>query len=151
MSDNKTSLELKALRDKCLLFNNFMSEKWGLPPLMAKAYKESNRLIETAYLEGKIKPLKAMSSDIDNEVLRHMPLHLAEELKRLFKEKLDIDYNVVDLTRIKAINKIYKKGKITKLDEYMLLLNWVEEIYEDSSKKEEIKRINELLSSYKEK
>lgn len=141
-------MELKTLRDKCLLFNQFMSEKGGLPPQLAEAYKESNKLIESAYLEGKKKPLKSMSADIDDQVIRHMPLSMAQELKNLFKEKLNIDYDVVDNARLKVIEKLLKKGKISKPDEYELLLNRVDEIYADTNREDEVKRINELLAAY---
>ena len=148
MSDKIKTMELKILRDKCILFNQFMSEKGGLPPQLAKAYLESNKLIELAYLEGKIKPLKSMSADIDDQVIKHMPLYMAQELKSLFKEKLNIDYDVVDKARMKVIVKLLKKGKITKPDEYELLFNRVDEIYADPSKADEVKRLNELLAAY---
>lgn len=148
MSDKIKTMELKTLRDKCLLFNQFMSEKGGLPPQLAEAYKESNKLIESAYLEGKIKPLKSMSADIDDQVIRHMPLSMAQELKSLFKEKLNIDYDVVDKARMKVIEKLLKKGKISNRDEYELLLNRVDEIHADTNREDEVKRLNELLAAY---
>lgn len=148
MSDKTKAMELKTLRDKCILFNQFMAEKGGLPPQLAEAYKESNKLIESAYMEGKIKPLKSMSADIDDQVIRHMPLSMAQELKNLFKEKLNIDYDVVDKARMQAIEKLLKKGKISKPDEYELLLNRVDEIYADPNKADEVKRLNELLAAY---
>jgi hypothetical protein len=141
-------MELKTLRDKCLLFNKFMVEKGGIPLQLLEAYEKSSKLIESAYLEGKIKPLKAMSTDIDNQVLRYMPLTLAEELRILFKESLNIDYDVVDKARLKAIEKILKKGKISNPDEYELLLNRVDEIYLDNSKSNEVIEINKILVNY---
>ncbi|MCC5915845.1 MAG: hypothetical protein JJU02_00820 [Cryomorphaceae bacterium] len=148
MSEKTKSMELKVLKDKCLLFNQFMAEKGALPAQLAEAYKESNKLIESAYMEGKIKPLKSMSADIDNQVIRHMPLSMAQELKNLFKEKLNIDYDVVDKVRMKVIEKLLKKGKISNPDEYELLLNRVDEIYLDPNRETEVKRLNELLAEY---
>lgn len=148
MSDKSIDMALKELRDKCLLFNQFMTEKSGLPPQLAEAYKESNKLIELAYTEGKLEPLKSMSADIDDQVIRHMPLSIAQELKNLFKKKLNIDYNIVDKARMKAIEKLLKKGEISNQDEYELLTNRVDEIYAEPSKEDEIKRINKLLTAY---
>jgi hypothetical protein len=86
-------MELKSLRDKCILFNQFMSEKGNLPPQIAEAYIESKRLIELAYLKGEIKSLESMSSEIDNQVINHMPLSMAIEFKNLVKSELKIDYD----------------------------------------------------------
>jgi len=141
-------MELKMLRDKCLLYNQFMVEKGGLPPQLAEAYKESNRLIEKAYAEGNPKPLKVMNNDIDNQVLQHMPLKMVTDLKKLFKEKLDINFEVVNKAIGKAIDKVLKRGKIINAEEYELLLNRVDEIYADPYKEEEVQRLNNLLVAY---
>ena len=148
MSDKTKAMEFKMLRDKCLLFNQFMVEKGGLPPQLAEAYKESNRLIEKAYADGNPKPLKAMNKDIDNQVLQHMPLKMATDLKQLFKEKLEIDFEVVNKAYDKAIDKVLKKGKIINAEEYELLLNRVDEIYADPSREEEVQQLNNLLLAY---
>jgi hypothetical protein len=42
------STELKTLRDKCLLFNQFMIDRGGMPKELIGAYQESSKLIETA-------------------------------------------------------------------------------------------------------
>lgn len=152
MSSKTKTMELKTLRDKCILFNQFIAEKGGLPEQLDEAYKESNKLIESAYMEGKIKPLKSMSADIDDQVIRHMPLPMAQEFKNLFfKEKLNIDYNVVDKAQMKVIEKLLKKGKISNPNEYELLLNRIDEIYNDPNREAEVKRLNELLSAYHNK
>ena len=138
------NIELKILKDKCLLFNQFLINRAGVP---AQLLEETNKLLEKAYQEKNIKALKAADSD-NNEQVRHMPLQLALELKKLFKEKLNIDFDVVDKVRIKTIEKILKKGKISKPEEYELLLNRVDEIYADPNKTDEVKRLNELLAAY---
>lgn len=143
------SNELELLRNKCLLFNSFLIDKGGLSPELIESYKESNRLIEKAYEEGKIKPLKSMSIDIDDQVIRHMPLSMATELKLLFKKNLDIDFNVVDKKREKKIEKIIKRGKITSPDEYELLNNYADEIFQDPSRRNELELINKILTRYR--
>lgn len=145
---SRKRMELKKLRDKCLLFNQFMIEKGGMPSALAEAYKESNRLIEKAYADGDPKPLKAMNKDIDNQVLKHMPLQMSIELKKTFKEKLGINFDAVDRVYEKAIEKVLKKGKIVNAEEYELLLNRVEEIYADANREDEVKSLNELLAAY---
>lgn len=138
----------KILRDKCLLFNQFMIDKGYIPRELIEAYQETNKLIEIAYQERKIKPLKAASKDIDDQVMRHMPLSVAFELKKLFKERLNVDFEAVDEARIKALKKILKKGKISSENEYELVLNRIDEIYADDSKSEEIEELNNLILIY---
>lgn len=142
------NIELKALRDKCLLFNQFMIEGGYVPNELVEAFKESRLLIEASYKDGKIKPLKSMSNDIDNQVLRHMPLSMALKLKAFFKEKLDVNFEAVDKARIKIIEKILKKGKISNPEEYGLVLSRIDEIYSEPSKSEETKHLNELLLAF---
>lgn len=148
MSDKSKIMELKMLRDKCLLFNQFMSEKGGLPAQLAEAYKESNKLIKFAYSERNIKPLRSMCADIDDQINRHMPLTMAQEIKNIFKDNFHIDYTTSDKAKMKTVEKLLKKGEITRPDEYELLINRIDEIYEDPNSKGEIKRINELLKVY---
>lgn len=143
--------ELKMLRDKCLLFNQFMIDTGAIPRELIGAYHEANKLIETAYQEGKIRPLKAASNDIDDQVIRNMPLSMAFELKKLFKEKLNIDFEAVDKARVKAIQKILKKGKILIGEEHELVLNRIDEIYSDNSKADEVKQLNKLLTAFAKK
>lgn len=46
------------------------------------------------------------------------------------------------------INRIIKRGKINNEKEYQLLLNEFEEIYLDINSKDEVKLINNLLTTY---
>ncbi|GGH07646.1 hypothetical protein [Mucilaginibacter phyllosphaerae] len=140
--------ELKKLRDKCILFNQFMLERGAIPKELVGAYTESNRLLESAYQEGKIKPLRAASNDIDDQVIRHMPSSMALELKSFFKAKLGIDLDIFEKARLKSIEKVLKKGKINNPQEYELLLNRVDEVHLAVSKAEEIERLNNLLITY---
>ena len=64
------------------------------------------------------------------------------------KEKLGIDFEVVDKLRLKAIEKLLKKGKVRTPEEYELLQNRAEEIYADPNMIEELTRINLLLAAY---
>lgn len=86
----------------------------GMTPLQLKdAYEESDKLIEAAYIKGKLIYLKSMSADINDQVRRHIPPHLAQELEKIFREKLNINYDVVNIASTKTINRILKKGRIS--------------------------------------
>ena len=138
------NVQLKALRDKCLLYNQFMIEGGHFPNELAEAFKNSNLLIEAAYKEGKIKPLQSMSNDIDSQVLRHMPLSMALNLKAVFMEKLNVNFEAVDKARIKMIDRILKKGKISNSEEYRLVLSRIDEIYSEPDKSEELGLLNDV-------
>lgn len=140
--------ELRIIRDKCLLFNHFMIESGLIPKELIGAYQESNQLIEVAYQEGKAKILKGASADIYDQVIRHMPLSMAVEVKKLFKEKLKIDFAIVKKDRLKAIEKILKTGKISTEEEFELVVNRIDEIYSDPGRKDEIKLLNKILASF---
>ncbi|MEJ5962752.1 hypothetical protein [Pedobacter immunditicola] len=142
------NIALKTLRDKCILYNQFMIDSGAIPRELMGTYLAANKYIEAAYQEGKMKPLKAISIDIDDQVIRHMPLSMANKLKGLFKEKLHIDYEAVDKARLKAIQKILKKGKISTGEEYELAFNRVDEIYAERDKADEVKQLNELLTAF---
>jgi len=142
------AIELKTLRDKCLLFNQFMIEKGHFPEALLGSLKESKVLIEVAYEKGNLKSLRSMSNDIDNQVIRYMPLSMALELKILFMEKLGVDFEAVNKARLKAIDKVLKKGKISSANEYELLIEYVDEIYSDPEKALVVERLNEMLAAF---
>lgn len=142
-------MELEKLRLKCLLFNNFILKNGNIPAELIPTYEESDRLIEKAFAEKDIKPLKAMSRDIDHQVTRHMPKEMAEKLKEIFRNSLGTDYGVADDTLIRAIERIKKNGKIFKGSEYELVLNRAEDIALDSEKAAELSQLNELLAAYR--
>lgn len=139
--------ELDILKNKCLLFNQFMIEKGGFPLEMQSSFVESNKLINEAYTNGKIKVLRAMSKDIDEQVLKHMSLSMTLELKAYFG-RLNIDFEAVDKARLKAIDKIVKKKKISGPGEYELIINRVDEIYDEPTRVEELNILNGLLLAF---
>jgi len=134
------------LRDKCLLFVQFLLEKNTIPQELVPSYKDMINKINTAYQEKKVKPLKAMSTDIDDQVMRHMPLATAMDFKNVLNEKLKIDYDIFEKKRKKLIEKIIRKGKIANREEYELIINRLDEIFADSDKVDELKALNELLA-----
>ncbi|MET7000194.1 hypothetical protein [Chitinophaga defluvii] len=139
--------ELKLLRDKWFFFNQFLYGKEPTDPNIRNALKETGRLIEDAYLTGKLKALKVTCRDIDEQV-RHFPLPMALEFKKQIKEQLGIDYDVVDKMRLKAIERLLKKGKVSNPEDYELLLGRIDEIYADDNYNEEVERINKVLATY---
>jgi len=140
--------ELERLRDKCLFYTQFLIQKLSDSPELIKGLEETYRLVEKAYQDEKIKPLRAMSAEIDDQVICHMPLSMAVEFKNLIKEKLKINYNDVNKTHMKVVERILKKEKIYKRKEYKLIVNRIDKIFADINKAEKLKKLNKLLLEY---
>lgn len=137
-------LELKKIIEKSRLFNQFLIDRVGMP---AQLFEETDRQMEKAYAEKNIKALKAADDSINEEV-KHLSLKHALEIKKILKERLGIDFEVVEKLRLKTIDKILKRGKIKTPEEYELLNNRVDEILADPSKSEEMAKIDKMLSNY---
>jgi len=142
--------ELELLRDKCLFYTQFLIQRLTDFPELIKGLEETHRWVEETYGKEKIKPLKAMSAEIDNVVIHHMPLTMAIEFRNSIKEKLRIHYELVDQAHITVIARILKNKKISNLEEYVLISNRVDEIFADAEKTEELKKLNKLLGDYEE-
>ena len=141
--------EIDNLKNKCLLFNQFMLDYGGFPQELKSSFAESNKLINEAYSKGNIKSLKSMSSDIDNQVIRHMSQSMVLKLMVLFKQKLNIDFKAAEIFQLNAIRKILKKGKIANEEEYRLILDYINDAYSDLFNENEIEKLNNLLVKFK--
>lgn len=140
--------ELALLRNKCLLFNEFMIENGGVPQQLLSAYEESNKLIENAYRKGDIKPLMAMSADIDLQVSRHMPAAMATRIKKAYFDKLKINLESIETSIEILIEKILKRNKILNSYEYELLLSFSDEIQDSPSHASKTQQIQDILAKY---
>ncbi|RZK66665.1 MAG: hypothetical protein EOO85_26530 [Pedobacter sp.] len=137
--------EIDKLKEKCLLFNQFMLNYGGFPAELRSTFAESNKLIEEAHRKGNLKPLRAMSSDIDNQVTKYMSLSMVLKLKELFKQNLAIDFKAIEVSQLNSIKKILKIGKISSEEEHQLILDYISDACSDSDKKAEIEKLNTLL------
>lgn len=140
--------EIDNLKNKCLLFNQFMLDYGGFPVALASAFAESNKLINEAYSKGNIKCLRSMNSDIDNQVIRHMSQSMVSKLKALFKQKLDIDFKAAEISQLKAMRKMIKKGKVANEEEYRLILEYENDNVSDLLNLNEIEKLNSLLVKF---
>jgi len=148
MSQSESELEL--LKDKCVFYTQFVLQKLSFSPESIQGLEETYRLILEAYQAKEIKPLRAFSADIDDQVLRHMPLAIALEFRNLIREKLKIDYEDVEKAYVRVIERILKNEKISTGQEYELVANRIDEIFTDHKKAEELKVLNKLLTEYED-
>jgi hypothetical protein len=137
---------IELLKNKILLFNYFLIEKLGMP---RELFIETNNLIEIAYQEKNMKVLKSGDKEIYLQ-LKEMPLKMQLELKEIFKEKLNLDLDILEKLFDKSIQKIIKRGKILNDDEYIILLNKMDNLTEVKTD-DEIKKMNTLLIEYSNK
>lgn len=142
--------ELELLKNKALLFNQFMIGNGLFPTELIPALQASNKLIEDAFEQKRTAALKEADRNI-NEQVRHMPIKMALELKTIFKEKLGIDYEIIELRRLKEIQKILKRKKIQTNEAYELIRDRADEIYTDTDKQEELERLNKLLAAFEQR
>lgn len=137
---------IELLKNKILLFYDFLIVNSGMPK---EFFTESIALVNKAYNEKNIKILKSGDSDIYLNV-KEMPLKMQLELKEIFKEKLDLDLDILQKLFDKNIEKIIKRGKILNDDEYRLLLDKTDNLTEVKTD-DEIKKLNILLIDYSNK
>ena len=147
---NESESELELLKDKCVFYTQFVIQKLSSSPESIQGLEETYRFIQEAYQMKKIKPLRAFSADIDDQVLRHMPLAIAVEFKNLIKEKLKIDYEDVEKAFTRVIDRILKNEKISNNQEYELVVNRIDEIFTDHTRSEELKTLNKLLTAFED-
>ena len=147
---NESESELELLKDKCIFYTQFVIQKLSSSPESIQGLEETYRFIQEAYQEKRIKSLRAFSADIDDQVLRHMPLAIAVEFKNLIKEKLKIDYADVEKAYGRVIERILKNEKISNSQEYELVVSRIDEIFTDHTRAEELKALNKLLTEFED-
>lgn len=71
-----------------------------------------------------------------------------EELNAILREKLGTDLNELKNKTYKKIKRVIQRGKIKTDEEYYLLKERIEEIYDDEGKREEVEELETLLLNY---
>ena len=71
-----------------------------------------------------------------------------EELNAILREKFGTDLNEQNNKNYKKIKRVIQRGQIKTDEEYYLLKERIDEIYEDESKREEVEELGTLLLNY---
>ena len=71
-----------------------------------------------------------------------------EELNAILREKFGTDLNEQNNKNYKKIKRVIQRGKIKTDEEYYLLKERIDEIYDDESKREEVEELGTLLLNY---
>jgi hypothetical protein len=135
--------KFELLKNKILLFYDFLINNSDMPK---EFFTEAIELVNIAYNEKNMKVLKSGDSDMYMNI-KEMPLKMQLQLKEIFKEKLDLDLDILQKLFDKNIEKIIKRGKILNDDECRLLLDKMDNISENKTD-EEINLINMMLIDY---
>ncbi|HEY2722497.1 MAG TPA: hypothetical protein VGI82_12270 [Chitinophagaceae bacterium] len=143
--------ELELLKDKCLLYTQFIIQKLSTSPESIKGLENTYRQIQKAYEGKKIEPLKKLSAEIDEQLFKEMPLSMAIEFRNLIKEKLNINYEFIGEAHAKMLQRIIERKEIENDEQYKLVLSRVDQIFADADKSEELKSLNKLISNYESK
>lgn len=141
----KSKLDLLLL--KCLTFTEFFYQKEIYDKGSLQKLKE---VIEQSYREKKVKVLEATNKDFFYQMREVMPATYLLELKKIWSEKVGEDLNDFQVLIDKKIDKIIKKG-IKTLDDYEIVRNEVENIWNDSAQTEKLEILNNLLNDWHNK
>jgi hypothetical protein len=140
--------ELEKLKCKCILVNQFMAEHGGFPPAVRPFFSESNRRIDEAYSLCNARLLRAISSDIDWQIINHMPISMALKMKRIFKVKFGADLEIIEVLERETVKKILLAGEIANGEEYLLVRGYLNEIGDRIGSAKQIEMLNVLLSVF---
>lgn len=139
----ENSSKIETLRIKCLTFNEFFFLKFG----NEESFNRTNEAIEKAYQEKKTKILDILNKDYFNQVREILPYAYVIELKKVWLEKTGEDLDNFQKNIDKKIQKI-QKNRIRTLEEYQIIHDEVERIWEDISQKEKLELLSVLLNEW---
>lgn len=135
--------ELAELSGKYLTILEFMISKYGNMQGFIMTKEIFNRVVNQNNIAG----LRHMFNDLI-EWAKGMRITEIEELNQLLKQKFNADLKDVSKQTSKRIVKIIQKGKITTEDEFRIMISYVDEIYDDPKRKNELQIINQLLTDF---
>lgn len=89
-----------------------------------------------------------MAFNDTNEMAMDGPPVMQEDLNKILREKFGKDLMTYSKKIQRKITQIKETGKISNEDEYRLIMSYIEAIYNDESKREELNLLNHLLLSW---
>jgi len=142
----KQQKELDYIKEWCLMILNFMISKNSNIHIIT----QTKDIILETYNSQNIKGLRYCNKDII-EWAKGLPQSDFVELNKLLQDKFGEDLGKNANRDLSKISQVIKKGKISSDDEYRLLLSRVDEIYNDTSKQDEVHTLNRLLVDFPKK
>jgi hypothetical protein len=142
--------ELVWLRDWSLVIANFIvknSNGFASPQEAADLYQMLTGAINEAFQKNNLKGLKTICAEL-NEIAKGGSAKEIYDLNELLMSKFGENLNNYKIDNIKKVKRLLKKGKIEREDDFRLVQNRLEDIYDDDSKREEAEGLDALLSTY---
>ena len=131
--------ELDHLNEWCLSILNYIVITHGENSMFLQ-YIE---VVVEAYQKQKLEVLRRCLKDV-NEWAKGLSKSDINELNKLLTIKFG--YNLSKPSN--KLTAIIQRGKINSEDEYRLLLNRIDEIYENETNTKELETLNKLLADY---
>lgn len=116
-------------------------------PRGSSLYDDSIEAIKQAYERNNKRGLKMCFRDVNEMAFDLDPVNYAE-LNGILNAKFGIDLEYFNKKTKAKVKAIIKRGFIKNSDEYRLMLERTERIYDDPEKHEELDAINKLLIDY---
>lgn len=117
-------------------------------------YKDDEDILEVdklciikAFEIGEIRGMRMAFNDT-LDMAKDLSYAQKEELNAILREKLGTDLNEQNNKNYKKIKRVIQRGKIKTDEEYYLLKERIDEIYDDESKREEVEELGTLLLNY---
>lgn len=151
----KQETEANFIKDWCITVIDFIYTKFNADKSFTEMHKEVfgeetkrrylRELNPSMYLKG-----LRMAFNDTNEMAMDGPPAMQEELNKILRDKFGKDLMTYSKKIQKKITKIKEAGKISNEDEYRLVMSYIDAIYSDESKREELDLLNHLLLSWDE-
>lgn len=132
--------QLKYLRKRSALFLEFIVSKSGKSMITEEMEKLTNKLFASHDLQG----LKAINKEFDRWSKELPKPEDSIELYSIYHNELGEDFK---LTQSKKLKTILKKG-IYSLEDYQLVQDRVNQIFQQPNSKKEMEILNALLREY---
>ena len=109
--------------------------------------EEDKLYIIEAFEIGEIRGMRMAFNDT-LDMAKDLSYAQKEELNAILREKFGTDLNEQNNKNYKKIKRVIQRGQIKTDEEYYLLKERIDEIYDDESKREEVEELGTLLLNY---
>ena len=109
--------------------------------------EEDKLYIIKAFEIGEIRGMRMAFNDT-LDMAKDLSYAQKEELNAILREKFGTDLNEQNNKNYKKIKRVIQRGQIKTDEEYYLLKERIDEIYDDESKREEVEELETLLLNY---
>lgn len=139
----RNEAELKLLRDRWYIFNDFMNYTYKEQNI----YNSIKKSVDDAYEQGKINILRSLNKDINRD-LKEMPLVDRITLKKILHSQLGEGIEDVEGFYKNKLIKILTNNKITTSDEFELVQCYLKGVVEIGKIEDKDNLLQKLYTDY---